>query len=86
MPRDRNAPNDWPAEPENLIVMVSSGNPSSPYFFATRLESIVPTVRFTFLIGRSSVTFSPFSNAGLHSSISLLSSTSARPWSCFCTQ
>ena len=39
----------------------------------------VPTVRFTFLIGRSSVTFSPFSIAGLQSSISLLSRMSARP-------
>ena len=35
------------------------GNPSSPYFFAMRLDIIVPTVRFTFRIGKSSVTLFP---------------------------
>jgi len=41
----------------NLIEMVSSGKPSKPYFFAIRLESMVPVVRLTFLIGRSNVIF-----------------------------
>ena len=79
MPLAKNAPNDCPAEPVNLIEIVSSGNPSKPYFFAILLESTVPAVRFTFLIGRSSLTFSPFSIAGLQSSTSLLSRMSASP-------
>ena len=54
MPLAKNAPNDCPAEPVNLIEIVSSGNPSKPYFLAILLESTVPVVRFTFLIGRSS--------------------------------
>ena len=66
--------------------MVSSGNPSNPYFFAILLESTVPVVRFTFLIGRSSWTFSPFSMAGLQSSTGVLSRMQSSPWSCFCTQ
>ncbi len=86
MPLARKAPNDWPADPLNLIEIVSSGKPSNPYFLATRLESTVPVVRFTFLIGSSNLTFSPLSMACLHSSTSLLSRMSASPWSCCCTQ
>ena len=61
------------------MEMVSGGSPSSPDFFAMRLDNIVPTVRFTLRIGRAKVTFSPLSSAGLQSSINLLSSTSANP-------
>ena len=50
--REVNAPKDCPAEPVNLIVIVFGGSPSSPYFFAMRLDIIVPTVRFTFRMGR----------------------------------
>jgi len=81
IPLDRNAPKDWPAEPVNRIVIVSGGNPSSPYLRAMWLDNMVPAVRFTFRIGRSSVTFSPRSMAGLQSSTSLLSKMSASPWS-----
>ena len=65
MPRDRNAPNDCPAEPVNLIVDGILRQPLKPVLLRDSLESIVPTVRFTFLIGRSSVTFFRCSIAGL---------------------
>ena len=35
MPRGTNAPKLWPAEPTNLIWIVSSGSPAAPYRFVT---------------------------------------------------
>ena len=52
-PRDRKAPKLCPAEPINLIWIVSSGKPANPYRLAIALLSIVPTVRFVFLILQS---------------------------------
>jgi len=47
---------------------------------------MVPTVRFTFRIGRVSSTFFPFSIAGAQRSISVRSSALSSPWSCATTQ
>ncbi|MND01069.1 hypothetical protein D3C83_199050 [compost metagenome] len=34
-PRGTNAPKLWPAEPVNVILIVSSGRPGPPYRFVT---------------------------------------------------
>ena len=65
MPRERNAPKDCPAEPVNLIVIVSCGNPLTPYVFATRLDSTVPAVRLILRIGNATETFSIHQKTGL---------------------
>ena len=53
MPFGMNAPKLWPAEPLNLIWMVSSGRPAAPHFFVTSLPVMVPTTRLTLRIGSS---------------------------------
>ena len=55
MPFGTNAPKLWPADPLNLIWMVSSGRPAAPYFFVTSLPVMVPTTRLTLRIGSSAV-------------------------------
>ena len=66
MPFGMNAPKLWPAEPLNLIWMVSSGRPAAPHFFVTSLPVIVPTTRLTLRTGTSADTFSPRAIAGSH--------------------
>ena len=51
MPFGMNAPKLWPAEPLNLIWMVSSGRPAAPHFFVTSLPVMVPTTRLTLRTG-----------------------------------
>ena len=60
MPRGTNAPKLWPAEPVNFSLIVSSGKSFGAVCFrVTSYPSMVPTVRFTFRIGRSSETRRP---------------------------
>ena len=40
----------WPATPVNSMSMVPGGRPSLPWASATRLESMVHTVRSEFLM------------------------------------
>ena len=46
IPRGRNAPKLWPAEPWNLSWIVSSGSPAPPCRRVSSLPRMVPTVRF----------------------------------------
>ena len=64
MPRGTNAPNDWPAEPMNVMSMVPSGRPSPPYFLVTSWPRMVPTVRLTLRIATCARTGSPLSMRG----------------------
>jgi hypothetical protein len=59
MPLGTNAPKLWPAEPLEVMSMVSSGRPGAAVRLVTSWPSIVPTVRLTLRIGNSSLTFSP---------------------------
>ena len=59
MPRGRNAPNDWPAEPVSVMSMVPSGSPAPPYRRVTSAPSMVPTVRLTLRTGTSNRTGCP---------------------------
>ena len=79
IPLASHAPKDCPAEPVNLIFMVSLGNMSSFHFFATSLESMVPTTRLVLMILLSIETLSPFSRAGAASAINSLSKALSRP-------
>ena len=54
MPRGTNAPKLWPAEPVNVMSIVSSGRPvAAVAAWSAREPSIVPTVRLTLRIGSS---------------------------------
>ena len=66
---------------EREVDGVGSGRPSPPCAAVMRWPSIVPTVRFTLLIGSSARTSSRCSRAGLASSMSWRSSARSRPWS-----
>ena len=63
----------------NFKLIVSSGSPLAPYRFVTWYPSIVPTVRFTLRIGRSSETGLPCSSASRQPAISSLSSALPSP-------
>ena len=63
-PRARNAPNDWPAVPVSLTVIVSFCSPAWPNRLAISPDSMAPAVRSTLRIGSSIVTGSPRSSAG----------------------
>ena len=65
MPLARKAPKLCPADPVRLILIVSSGRPSSPNALAIFPLSIAPTVRLELLIGKSIRTVFFSSNAGL---------------------
>ena len=43
----------WPAEPLSLMLIVSSGSPSSSHTFETSLDNIVPTTLLVFFTGSS---------------------------------
>ena len=80
MPFGMNAPKLWPADPLNLIWMVSSGSPAAPCFFVTSLPVMVPTTRFTLRTSSFGLTFSPRSIAGLQRFSSVvMSSDLSRP-------
>mmetsp|Transcript_24767 Transcript_24767/g.83234 ORF Transcript_24767/g.83234 Transcript_24767/m.83234 type:complete len:365 (-) Transcript_24767:3195-4289(-) len=83
-------PSDWPADPERLMVMESSGRPSAPHTLDTWLLSMVPSVRSTFVVTRSRTSGSKATDAAALEirscaaatrSLSILSSSS---WSWKC--
>ena len=82
MPRGRNAPNDWPADPPKVRSIVPSGRPSPPKRRVTIEPSIVPTVRLTLRTGSSRLTGRASSSAPSHSWISVWSRAMSSPWSC----
>ena len=71
----------WPAEPLSLMLIVSSGSPSSSHTFETSLDNIVPTTLLVFFTGSSILTFSAFSIAFLLCLISSWSKAFSSPWS-----
>mmetsp|Transcript_5396 Transcript_5396/g.10836 ORF Transcript_5396/g.10836 Transcript_5396/m.10836 type:complete len:205 (+) Transcript_5396:3108-3722(+) len=67
-----------------LMVMVSSGKPSSPYFFEISCERMVPAERLMFLISDLITTGFLLSSAGAASlSRTRLSMCFSSSWSCF---
>ena len=79
MPRGMNAPKLWPAEPVNVILIVSSGSPAAPYRLVTSEPSIVPTVRSALRMNAVISTGVPCSSAGRLFAIRSLSSATSRP-------